>query len=303
LYPKENLFKRLKMDDTKSLEEMKKKKDEFQIKANELKKKRDELHLQSKRLAGERDELNSKIRELRNKIGEHKRRRDEFNERVKHAKEQRNEVNKKLIAVKKRIKDLEKQRELRVGVNLNRLKQNLRKLENEQMTQPMSSQKEKKLIETIAELHKQIREQEELLNKDPRLKEALEEEKILRQKAEKQHELVEKLAKRAQEEHQNMIDLLKSVDNMVRRVNEIQEKIVMTKIEADKIHREFIDHVNKIHELERQITKIESKQRRKKKLAEVTTTQKEAIDIFERFKRGEKLSTEDLMILQKAGLL
>ena len=30
---------------------------------------------------------------------------------------------------------------------------------------------------------------------------------------------------------------------------------------------------------------------------------KEAEDIFERFKKGEKLSTEDLMILQKAGLL
>jgi uncharacterized coiled-coil DUF342 family protein len=30
---------------------------------------------------------------------------------------------------------------------------------------------------------------------------------------------------------------------------------------------------------------------------------KEASDIFERFKKGEKLSTEDLMTLQKAGLI
>ena len=40
-----------------------------------------------------------------------------------------------------------------------------------------------------------------------------------------------------------------------------------------------------------------------KKIADVSAAQKQADDIFEKFKRGEKLSTEDLMILQKAGLL
>jgi uncharacterized coiled-coil DUF342 family protein len=30
---------------------------------------------------------------------------------------------------------------------------------------------------------------------------------------------------------------------------------------------------------------------------------KEANEIFERFRKGEKLSTEDLMALQKAGLI
>jgi uncharacterized coiled-coil DUF342 family protein len=30
---------------------------------------------------------------------------------------------------------------------------------------------------------------------------------------------------------------------------------------------------------------------------------KKADDIYEKFKRGEKLSTEDLLLLQKAGLI
>ncbi len=41
----------------------------------------------------------------------------------------------------------------------------------------------------------------------------------------------------------------------------------------------------------------------KRKAAETTIAQKEANEIFEKFKRGEKLSTEDLMALQKAGLI
>ena len=286
-----------------SVEEMIEKKDEFQKKANILKKKRDELHSKSKKLADERDAINSKIREMRNQISNHKKARDEFNERVRHAKEERNSLIKNHIETKKKIRDLEKSRSFKTGLNLNQLKQNLRKLENEQMTQIMSSQKEKKLIEMIGEIHAKIKEQEDILKKDPRLKEANEEEKILRQKIEKQHESMAKLAKRAQEEHEGMIELRNSLDNLQKKGNELHETIVMSKIEADKVHKEFIDHVNAIHELERNISGAEKKKIKEKKEADVSIAQKEADAIFERFKRGEKLSTEDLMILQKAGLI
>jgi uncharacterized coiled-coil DUF342 family protein len=286
-----------------SIEDFKKKKDEFQRKANELKEKRNQLHLKSKKLADERDGLNSNIREMRNKIADHKIKRDELNERVKHAKEQRNKLNKSYSEVKKRIGKLERERSSVAGANLNELRKQLRGLENEQMTQPMSPQKEKKLIEIISDLHAKVMKQEEVLNKDPRLKKAVEEEKILKQKAEKQHELVEKLANRAQEEHEGMIGLIRQLDNLVKRVNEIQETIVMTKIEADSVHRSFIDYVDKIHDLERKISVVQEEKHKKKRATEVTTAQKEASEIFEKFKRGEKLSTEDLMALQKAGLI
>ena len=183
------------------------------------------------------------------------------------------------------------------------IKKQLRSLENEQMTQPMSPQKEKKVIEIISEIHTKIKNQEDKLNKDPRLKKALEEEKIIKQKAEKQHDLVEKLATRAQEEHEEMINLIKQLDKHVKRVNGIQEEIVMTKIQADTVHKEFIECVDKIHELERQVTTTQDKKRKIKKATEASSAQKEANEIFERFKRGEKLSTEDLMALQKAGLI
>ena len=116
--------------------------------------------------------------------------------------------------MRKKIKELERTRSNTSGMNVARLKQNLRKLETEQMTQPMSPQKEKKLIETIKELHQQIKDEEARLNQDPKLKEAVESEKLLKQKAEKQHESVEKIAKKAQDEHQQMIELLTQLDNI-----------------------------------------------------------------------------------------
>lgn len=288
---------------SESVEDLVNKKDEYQKKANELKEKRNQLHLKSKKLADERDLLNSTVRETRNKISDHKKKRDELNERVRHAKEQRNKLNKSYSDIKKQIEGLQKEHLSSSGTNLNDLKKQLRTLENEQMTQPMSPQKEKKLIEVISEIHTKIKEQEDCLNKDPKLKKAIEEEKIIKQKAEKQHDLVEKLATRAQEEHEGMIELIRQLDNLVKKVNVIQETIVMTKIEADTVHKEFIDCVDKIHDLERTISASQEKKRKAKKAVEATYVQKEANEIFEKFKRGEKLSTEDLMTLQKAGLI
>jgi len=286
-----------------SIEDLIQNKDDFQKKANELKEKRNQLHLKSKQLADDRDSLNSTVRDIRNKISEHKKKRDELNERVKHAKEQRNKLNKSFSDIKKKIERLEKERASSSGTNLNELRKQLRALENEQMTQPMSPQKEKKIIEVISGIHTKIKEAENKLNKDPKLKKAIEEEKIIKQKAEKQHDLVEKLATRAQEEHEGMMDLIRQLDNLVKKVNTIQENIVMTKIEADGVHKEFIECVDKIHDLERNISSTQEKKRRAKKAVEATYAQKEANEIFERFKRGEKLSTEDLMALQKAGLI
>ncbi len=288
---------------SEKLEDLIAQKDGLQIKANAAKKKRDELHDTSKKMAKERDTLNAKVRQIRNKVSEHKKRRDEYNERVQHAKQQRNEMIKQHLEMKKEVKDMERSRSKQSGVNINHLKQNLRKLETEQMTQPMSPQKEKKLIETIKGLHKEIKNQEEKLNQDPKLKKALDQKKALKQKAEKIHESVEKMAKKAQEEHQQMIELLQQLDSLSNKTTEIQEKIVMTKIEADKIHKEFINYVNTIHDLEKTISTKERAKDKKKKEVDVTTAQKQADLIFEKFKRGEKLSTEDLMILQKAGLL
>ena len=100
-----------------------------------------------------------------------------------------------------------------------------------------------------------------------------------------------------------MIEIIKQLDNLIKKVTSIQETIVETKIQADAVHKEFIECVDKIHDLERTISSTQEKKRKTKKVEEATTAQKEADEIFERFKRGEKLSTADLMTLQKAGLI
>jgi uncharacterized coiled-coil DUF342 family protein len=286
-----------------TVEQLRAKRDDLQKKANDLKEKRDNLHKTSKQLAEERDKINANIRSLRNEINEHKTKRDELNERVRHAKGQRDELNEKSKDMKKKIRSLERKKATASGEDLVKLRKQLHSLETEQMTQAMSPQKEKKLIETISELHTKIKFQEDELSKDPKLKKAFEEEEVFKKKAEKQHETVEELASRAQQEHEEMINLITKLDNLIKRVNQIQENIVNTKINADDVHKNFIAHVDRIHEIERELTSLKESTYQKKKKADKTAAHKEASDIFEKFKKGEKLSTEDLMTLQKAGLI
>ena len=163
-----------------SIEDLIINKDKFQKNANELKDKRNQLHDKSKKLADERDGLNSLIRDIRNKISDHKKNRDELNERVRHAKEQRNKLNKSYNETKKQIEAIERERSSASGANINNLRKQLRSLENEQMTTAMSPQKEKKIIEAISEIHAKIKEAEDQLNKDPKLKKAMEEESIIK---------------------------------------------------------------------------------------------------------------------------
>ena len=273
------------MEMIQSLEELEKEKEKLQKRADELKKKRDELNKKSRELMEERDELSARIRELRVKIREHKMKRDELNQRVRSAKEKRAELNRLYQRAKRKLRELERRKSLSLGVNIEKLKKELRRLENEQMTQPMSPQKEKEIVERISKLHAKLKECEEKISRDIRLKRAYEEFYQAKERAEKQHE--------------EMLRLIRGCDAISKRIEDIQERVVFTKIEADNAHRQFIEHVEKIHQLERRISILKKSGKRKRDL----TIQKEASEIFERFKRGEKLSTEDLLLLQKAGFI
>jgi len=58
-----------------------------------------------------------------------------------------------------------------------------------------------------------------------------------------------------------------------------------------------------IRDLEKVIKTLKSKQFKTKEQIEREELIKKAKEIYEMFKRGEKIDTEDLLILQRAGLI
>jgi uncharacterized coiled-coil DUF342 family protein len=190
------------------------------------------------------------------------------------------------------------------GESIVKLKKEARTLEMQHMTVVLTTSKEKALMERLKEIGKLIREKEKNLRADPELKAALEKADDLKEKAEKSHAKVGEMAEKAQSEHDSMIKLYKESDKLRKKADKLQERFVVAKMEADKIHKSYIEVVNDIHAIEDAAQAGQPRtggggsgaaaQRRDEAAAEM---------VFQKFKSGEKLSTEDLLTLQKAGLL
>jgi uncharacterized coiled-coil DUF342 family protein len=280
------------------------KKEDLQNKANLLRKERDRLNDEARKHAEERDVFNAQVRGLVNEANEHKKRRDEMNEGVKRAKEARDEANKAADEANKAADALRRERmpEGDANQSVAKLKKEARQLEFQQMTQVLTAAKEKALMDRLKEIGKLIREKEKLLKSDPELKSAIEKAEELKEKAEKAHAKVGEMAEKAQSEHDAMIKLYKQSDKLRKQADKLQERFVVAKMEADKIHKTYIEFVNAIHEIEDaaaggprdSAASAASRQEKSEAAAEL---------VFQKFKAGEKLSTEDLLTLQKAGLL
>jgi uncharacterized coiled-coil DUF342 family protein len=271
--------------------------DELQQKANQLRKERDRLNDEARAHAEERDGYNAQVRDLVNEANEHKKRRDLLNEQVRRQKVIRDEANHAADEAHKLSETLRRERMPAdtPEMNVTRLKQEARTLEFQQMTQVLKPEKERAIVERLQHIGKLLRAKDKVLKSDPELKAALDKADVLKDKAEKEHAKVGDLAETAQAEHDAMIKLYKQSDKIRKTADKLQERFVVSKMEADKIHKAYIEYVNQIQD---QLGGSRGGRSHDQKQAEAA-----ADEVFEKFKAGEKLSTDDLLLLQKAGLL
>jgi uncharacterized coiled-coil DUF342 family protein len=69
------------------------------------------------------------------------------------------------------------------------------------------------------------------------------------------------------------------------------------------VHRLYIRHLRDVKDFDRVITGLKRKVSEDWVFRERIEAKKRAKDIYERFRDGEKLSTEDLMQLQKSEMM
>ena len=234
---------------------------------------------------------------------EHRKRRDEFNESVQRHKKLRDEAAAEADTAKKALDELKRTRMPKGGRPVHMIKKDIQALEFKQQTTVLTAPKERALIEQLQALYAELRQKEDAYKADPELKDALGKFEAARERAEKAHQKVAETAEKAQSEHESMVKLFEQSDRIRKEADKLQERFVGSKVEADKVHKEYIEVVNGIHELENKMLEMRTGVSTETR-AEARDAAHSAADlVFEKFKKGEKLSTEDLMILQKAGLL
>jgi uncharacterized coiled-coil DUF342 family protein len=282
-----------------AVEELERKRAESNQRADEHRALRDRLNSESRQLADRRsmilDELHAKSSEAQ----EHRRARDDLNEGVREAKRLREEWNGKLQETTDRVQELKRTRGPKPGaVPVWRLRKELRELEFRHMTSALTPDQEKRLIAEMQRLELAIRDQDEQLRKDPDVDAAITAMNDARNEAEKHHAAVGQLAEEAQRAHEAMVTEYVAVDELRRQADEVQARLIEVKAKADEEHRAHIAAIEEVRDLEKML--YAARGGRGAIPAGMVEPPRED-DFLARLKKGEKVSTEDLLELQKSG--
>lgn len=264
---------------------------------------RDELNDKTKEWAEKRDELNAKVRKLIEDANGRRENRDKLNSEVREAKASRDEWNRKFNDLSEKAMNLRREKMPKSGLSIRKFKAELRALEKKHMTSVLSADKEKALMKEMSQLDSKIKEMEKEIEQFTEVKTAEKDAHEAKDNAEGFHKKVSEMAEKAQIEHDAMLKLYEEADTLRKEADAAQEKFIETKLAADEEHREHIEHIRQVHDFDKIIAGIRDKVRKTRKEKDETSAKKEAEEIFEKFRSGEKLSTEDIMILQKSGYM
>ena len=283
-----------------SRNELKDLRKDYHKKAEVLRIKRDELNLKSQSHASERNDLNVKAKEHMDNVHLYRDRRNGLNVEVGEVRDERREVSNEVNNLKDIFLRLKRKRFS--GRNLppvSKLRKQIQELEIKQMTTPLTTDKERALVDEIGSLQSKIREHDTLIETDTEVLEARDKfrdsEKLRRELGKK----MQKSRQEAQAAHHSMKDSLRSNRQTRRKADAGQRMFVKAKEKADEVHNEYINYLRGMQEIDR----MTASQGRTGSSADQKASAASAEDLFAKFLAGEKLSTEQLMIIQKAGML
>src|SRR5664280_2844819 len=272
-------------DAGKSFGELLSNKKELEKRLKILTKERDDLNENAREFKKVRDELNASIKENLDKALKYRDERDKINQEVRKYKKLRDDTNQEL----KKMEYASGRRDIL------KIQGEIDKLEKTIETKVLDMRKENELVKKVQDLSKTLSEMKE----DEKVQtEAV----ALKEVSEAHHAKVVEFSDKAQETHESMLEYFKNIDEVRAKADLAHNQFIETRETASAKHEEVKTVLNEIRRKNKGLDKVKAKERnmesdknKKKNMAEKEI----ARDIYEKFKEGKKLSTEELRLLQK----
>lgn len=286
---------------------------------SQLSKQADELHNQIRTLRKRLSELNEvkeKLFDQRNAVGKQisdliknvkgiRSERDTFTAEVKLSKEEREKLNNDIKLKTAEVKKLTDEKEAIVSKSglkedPRMLKRELERLNYKVETEAMSFDKETKLMKVINQLKKKVAAAKDVTTASDKLWHATKELDRMRAIANQAHNKVQHAAHESQEKHQGMMAVSHQIDDLKKKEEEFNTQITAKKAEMQPIMTELDSLTAKLNDINdklgvaREETKKQHEAEQKKKLTD------RAEEVRQKLKRGEKLTTDDFLLLQSA---
>ena len=234
-----------------------------------------------------RDELNVELKENLAKAIEFRDQRNEINKEVEENKKARNQVN-------EQIKNLEWSSGKRDKI---KLENEIKKIDKIIETRVLDIKKENQLVKSANDLRKQLSD----IKEDDKVKEEAQE---LKKQSEEYHAKVVELSEKAQEAHEQMLDYFRKTDEIRTAADAAHKKFIQARKSASAKHEDFKMVLSEIHVINKALGSNRSRKRKSNKSesshAKGSREEKEKAEIiFDKFKNGKKLSSEELLLLHK----
>ena len=272
-----------------SFSELLSKKKDLEKTLKELTTQRDKLNDEAKVFRQERDELNSQIRGNLDNALKYRDERDQINQEVKKYKKLRDEAH-------QAYKKMEWTSGRREAVQI---EDEIKRLEKTIETRVLDIRKENELVKKVTDLRKKLQgmqEDEESRSEALKFKEV----------SEAHHAKVVELSDQAQETHEKMLEYFRNIDDIRSQADAAHQKFIETREKANKVHEEVKATFGKIRKANKGMDKVKAKERsaedeivRKKNSVE----KEKAEEIYRKFLEGKKVSTEELLLLQKHNIV
>jgi uncharacterized coiled-coil DUF342 family protein len=270
---------------------------------SDLKSQLNALNAQKESEYQKREEVGKQISELIRKIKGLKDERDRFTSHVKENKQKRDELRKvlgeKIDAFKKADGEKEasmKKSNLKYGPE--KIKDDIRKMESRIETEGMSFDKEQKMMKAIKDLKKELVElsgidaiftQARTLSKEIReMKGQLEECSIN----------IRNNASQSQDKHEEMLALSKQVDELMAMEKEHKEAFQKFKDQFTEMNTKLKEKLPQANTIKDKLDSDKAESRAKKREEVEKDLKEKGIKLKEKMKRGDKLTTADLLVFQ-----
>ena len=273
-----------------TMEGVRKQKDEKEAEIAQVADEREEFNKTAREQRKIRDELNASLKENLNKAIEFRNERNEINKQGEEAKKARNEANSK-------IKNIEWNSGKR---NKIKIENEIKKIDKIIETRVLDIKKENQLVKNANDLRKQLME----IHEDEAAKGEVEE---LKKVSEQEHEKVIELSEKAQAAHEEMLKYFRKTDDIRTAADDAHKKFIEARRNASEKHEEFKAILSDIHVINKKLGSNKPKRRNSDNKgssgANKNREEKQrAQEIFEKFKQGGKVSTEEILLLQKYNI-
>jgi len=285
------------------LNELIEKRKKFLAESEQHKDRRNELNAAASKFARERNALNNQTREFVEEAQKNKELRDKNNEDVQSLKEKRNELNEQANVLFEEIESFKKEHGNLKNRGIKEVQKQIEHLEFRQQTEVFSTDKERELIEKIKQLKSSVKEQEAELEQNKEMRTKLASAREFRKLASDIHKEVTEKAELAQTHHDLMVECYRKADKSREAADEAHQHFVEAQEAADEEHKQFITCQKELRDYDKVISGLRKKTKKTKVTKEQKAVRKEAERIFQEFRGGEKLTTDDLLLLQRAKLI